>query len=141
MINGMNVNRYIAALLFFCFSAFLGHNLVPHHHHSEIFHSPIATDCPFEHGDQHGHDHDSDTESDHHPVHCHAFNDVVFEKYTNLVGGPWNLQAQSMFVAGKSLDPEVPQTAPRSLFTDLKLPCKSHTDIGSRALRAPPSVA
>ncbi len=54
----MTIKRYIAGLLLICFSAFLGHNLVPHHHHSEVFHSPIATDCPFEHGDHQGHDHD-----------------------------------------------------------------------------------
>jgi len=60
----MRVNRYIAGLLLICFSAFLGHNLVPHHHHSEVFNSPIATDCPIEHKDHQGHNPDNDANRD-----------------------------------------------------------------------------
>ncbi len=131
--------RYIADLLLICFSAFLGHNLVPHHHHSVVFHSPVATDYPFEHGDQHGHDHDTD--ADGHPVHCHAFNDVVFEKYSAPLNKPWTGQVRAMMVSGQILIPEAPLVVTSSPFTLLSLPCRSHTDIGSRALRAPPAFA
>ncbi len=80
----MKVYRHIALLLLISFSAFLGHNLVPHHHHTEALLNPIATDCPIEHEDHHSCDLDKEGVShppDEHPVHCHAFNDVVFEKH------------------------------------------------------------
>jgi len=123
-----------------CFSAFLGHNLVPHHHHTEVYHSPIATDCPFEHGDHQGHDHDSDADADaeEHPIHCHAFNDVVFEKYNASINNPSTGQVLAMVVSQQTLALEEPLILTSSQFILLKLPCKSHTDLGTRALRAPP---
>ena len=139
----MTIKRYIAGLLLICFSAFLGHNLVPHHHHSEVFHSPIATDCPFEHGDHQGHDHDNDadTNSEEHPSHCHAFNDVVFQKYNAPVIKFWTDQTQVTPVSSQTFVPEAPLVITSKLFTFLKLPCRSHTDIGTRALRGPPALA
>lgn len=141
MVYRMKVNRYIAGLLLLCFSAFLGHSLVPHHHHSEVFHSPIATDCPFEHGDHQGHEHDSDVNADahEHPFHCHAFNDVVFEKFNSFVNKPLTSQLLAIAVSQQTLALEEPQILTSSPFIFLKLPCKSHTDLGTRALRAPPS--
>ena len=137
----MKVNRYIAGLILLCFSAFLGHNLVPHHHHSEVLHSPIATDCPFEHGDHQGHDHDSDVDTDahEHPFHCHAFNDVVFEKLKLTLNNPGTSQVLAMVVSQQTLALEESLILTSSLFILLKLPCKSHIDLGTRALRAPPS--
>ena len=135
----MNIKRYTAGLLLVCFSVFLGHNLVPHHHHSEVFNSPIATDCPIEHGDQHGHDHDSDAEANEHPTHCHAFNDVVFEKYNAPVRNPWGSLVQSMLVSGQTIVPELPLDLVSSQYIILKLLCSSPTDIGTRALRGPPA--
>jgi len=135
----MNIKRYIAGLLSVCFSVFLGHNLVPHHHHSEVFNSPIATNCPVEHGDQHGHDHDSDAEANEHPTHCHAFNDVVFEKYNTPVRNPWGSQVHSMLVSGQTIVPELPLDLVSSQYIILKLLCSSHTDIGTRSLRGPPA--
>ena len=137
----MNHNRYITGLILLCFSAFLGHNLVPHHHHTEVYHSPIATDCPFEHGDHQGHDHDSDADADaeEHPIHCHAFNDVVFEKYNASINNPSTGQVLAMVVSQQTLALEEPLILTSSQFILLKLPCKSHTDLGTRALRAPPS--
>ena len=126
-------------MLLVCFSVFLGHNLVPHHHHSEVFNSPIATDCPIEHGDQHGHDHNSDAEANEHPTHCHAFNDVVFEKYNSPIVKPWSNQVLVKLVSSQTIVPEVPLDLVSSQYIFLKLPCSSHTDIGTRALRGPPA--
>lgn len=141
----MTIKRHIAGLLLICFSAFLGHNLVPHHHHSEIYTSPISTDCPFEHGDHQGHDPDGDKQSNthkaEHPTHCHAFNDVVFKKYNAPVNRPWSGQVQPLLASSPCKDLEDPSEELTSLFTLLKLPCSSHTDIGTRALRAPPAFA
>jgi hypothetical protein len=136
----MRIKRYIAGLLFICFSAFLGHNLVPHHHHSEVFHSPVATSCPFEHGDHHEHN-DSDTEADseEHPIHCHAFNDVVFKKIHSSVNQVFSAQVQHMLVPFQVLVPELPPVKLSKHYSLLKLPCSSHTDYGTRALRAPPA--
>jgi len=135
----MKVNRYIAAILLFCFSAFLGHNLIPHHHHSAVA-SPLTTDCPFEHGDQHGHEHDSNTdqEAGEHPTHCHAFNDVVFEKY-NVPIKTWTSHVQVLMLSSQALVPELPLVDNSNIYSLLKLPCRSHIDEGTRALRAPPA--
>jgi len=137
----MNIKRYIAGLLLVCFSVFLGHNLVPHHHHSEVLNNPISTDCPIEHGDRQGHNHesDADVDADEHPIHCHAFNDVVFEKYTSSVVKPWSSQVQIMLVFGQKNVPEAPLDLAASQYIILKLPCSSHTHIGTRALRGPPA--
>lgn len=139
----MTIKKYIAGLLLICFSAFLGHNLVPHHHHSEVFHSPVTTHCPFEHGDHQGHDHDSDsdTDSENHPIHCHAFNDVVFEKYSAPVLKSWTSQAIIALVSRFTFVPEAPLVINFNQFTFLKLPCSSQTDMGTRALRGPPAIA
>ena len=133
----MNARRYIAALLICCFSAYLGHNLVPHHHHAEVYHSPVASDCPFEHEDPHDHDHDGDE----HPTHCHAFNDVVFEKYTTPVVRPWTGILQTMMIPGQVQLPVEDQDQSPIKYVALKLPCKSAIHLGSRDLRAPPLLA
>ena len=126
-------------MLLVCFSVFLGHNLVPHHHHSEVLNNPISTDCPIEHGDQHGHDHDSDAEANKLPTHCHAFNDVVFKKYNSPIVKPWSNQVLVKLVSSQTIVPEVPLDLVSSQYIFLKLPCSSHTDIGTRALRGPPA--
>jgi len=130
----MKVNRYLAGLLLLCFSVFLGHNLVPHHHHSEVSLSPIATACPSEHSD-------TDAEAEEHPTHCHAFNDVVFVKYKVTINNPSTGQLLSKVASGQAIAPEEPLMLTSSLFILLKLPCKSHPDLGTRALRGPPSFA
>jgi len=139
----MKVKGYIASLLLLCFSAFLGHNLIPHHHHSEVFRSPIATNCPFEHGDHQGHDHKSDAsaDTDEHPTHCHAFNNVVFEKYNFSLNNPGIYQIPAMTVPALTLALEEPLRISSSPYILLKLPDKSHTDLGTRALRGPPAFA
>ena len=139
----MKVNRYLAGLLLLCFSVFLGHNLVPHHHHSEVSFKPIATTCPFEHGDHQELDCDSDAdaEAEEHPIHCHAFNDVVFVKYKVPINNPATGQLLSMVVSGQAIALEEPLILTSSLYILLKLPGKSPTDLGTRALRGPPVFA
>lgn len=139
----MRFSTLIAGLLLICFSAYLGHNLVPHHHHAEVYQNPIAADCPFEHEDHHGHDHDKDAASpaDAHPVHCHAFNDVVFKKYNAPAFSPWGTGIQLMTAPGQAEVPEHTQYLSPHSFTDLKLPCRAAILPGSRDLRAPPVFA
>ena len=139
----MKIKRHIAGLLLICFSAFLGHNLVPHHHHSEASINPIATACPVEHSDHQGHDHDidADTEAEEHPTHCHAFNDVVFVKYKVAINNPGTSQLLSMVVSRQAIALKEPLMFSSSLYILLKLPCKSHADLGTRALRGPPVFA
>ena len=139
----MMLKKHIAYLLLICFSAFLGHNLVPHHHHAEVYNSPVATDCPFEHEDHHGHEHDQDTNahSENHPVHCHAFNDVVFQKYNVPVVRPWTGSIQALIIPGQIEIPDDDQDRSIQTLVVLKLPCKVAVYLGSRDLRAPPVFA
>lgn len=139
----MEVNRHIAALLLVCFSVFLGHNLVPHHHHSEVVSSPIANECPLDHSDQHGQEHpvDPGTDAEKHSTHCHAFNDLVFEKYNTPTIRPWISGIPAMLVPGKPALPEENQKPALQTYTVLKTPCRTALYLGSRDLRAPPLLA
>ncbi len=140
----MKANRYIAILLLICFSAFLGHNLVPHHHHAEALPNPIASDCPIEHKDHCSHDHDMDSEdrhADEYPTHCHAFNDVVFVKYNTQVVKLLSEYTLVMAVSHTDLiqDPPAKNDFYRYIF--LKFPFKTIELYGSRGLRGPPVAA
>jgi hypothetical protein len=68
----MTGQPHIARLLFLCFSAFLAHSLIPHHHHAELVIIQPGESCPIKHKDQ---NHPGD-----HPSHCHAFNELAFSK-------------------------------------------------------------
>ena len=127
-----------------CFSVFLGHNLVPHHHHSEALLNPIATDCPIEHKDHHSCDQDAEGvnhPSDEHPIHCHAFNDVVFEKYNSHIIKPLSGYCQIMTVSHADQVPDPPVINEFYRYNGLKFPLKSIELYGSRGLRGPPATA
>jgi len=140
----MKVYRYIAWLLLICFSAFLGHNLVPHHHHTEALLSPIATDCPVEHADHRCCDQDA-KEEDHHsekqPSHCHAFNDVVFEKHQTTLIKQISGHTLIMAVSHTELVQDNPANNNFYALNGLKYPLKTIELYGSRGLRGPPATA
>jgi len=140
----MKASRYIALLLLICFSGFLGHNLVPHHHHTEAFLNPISTDCPIQHEDHHSFDQGTESDKQHsedHPAHCHAFNDVVFEKYHIQALKPVPGHALVMTVSHTDLVPDTPAKHEFYRHNGLKFPLKSIELYGSRDLRGPPSAA
>ena len=140
----MKLNRHIALLFLICFSAFLGHSLVPHHHHGEALLNPIATDCNVPHGDHHccdlpieGNDpHQGDSNT-----HCHAFNDVVFAKYQAKAFIPLSGFARIMLASAKDLvpGPQVQQVFYK--YKSLKFPLRILELVGSRDLRGPPHMA
>jgi hypothetical protein len=138
----MKLFRHLAYVLLICFSAFLGHNLVPHHHHSEVYLGPVDTDCPFEHEDQHGHGHghEAGTNPEEHPIHCHAFNDVVFKKYNAPLDGTGSGKALGVAVP-LQVDSADVHLGPSALKALQEPPCCSYTDMGTRTLRAPPALA
>lgn len=139
----MEVNRHIAALLLVCFSVFLGHSLVPHHHHSEVVSSPIASECPLDHSDQHGQEHDPESgpDTEKHPTHCHAFNELDFEKYNTHTIRPWISGIPVMLVPGKPALHEGTQGPALQTYAVLKIPFRPDIYPGSRDLRAPPIFA
>ncbi len=133
----MKTHKYISIFLTLCFSVFLGHNLIPHHHHSEQVIVPVSTECPVDHGDTEKHHHDAD----HDPLHCHAFNDVVFDKYnsTQLRGVSTHIHAlaiPSIFAAVAPMPTEI-----LSVYFQFKIPDKPSDYFGDRSLRGPPLVA
>lgn len=114
----MKAHRYISIILTLCFSVFLGHNLIPHHHHSEQVIVPESTKCPVDHGD---------TEK-----HCHAFNDVVFDKYNSI----HTLAIPSIIAAVAPKPAEI-----LSVYFQFKIPDKPSDYFGDHSLRGPPVVA
>ena len=133
----MKAHRYISIFLTLCFSVFLGHNLIPHHHHSEQVIVPVSAECPVDHGDTENHQHDAD----HDPLHCHAFNDVVFDKYNSNqfrdVSTHNHMLSIPSIIAGVAPIP----TEILSAYFQFKIPDKPSDYFGSRSLRGPPVVA
>lgn len=125
----MKVYRYTVWLLMICFSAYLGHNLVPHHHHGEAFPNPMAGSCPENHI------------PGKHPIHCHAFNDTVFEKFQIQVFRP--LYAHHLITTVSCTDP-IPAPAISQESDGTVRPALLHESVecyGSPGLRGPPTAA
>jgi len=130
----LKTRSYISLILSLCFAVFLGHNLIPHHHHAEQLHVPLTSECPIEHSDGHDHDHGGGS----HPLHCHAFNDVVFHKYNSAQLPDVSRDISTLFV------PVTLQVTPllaRDISTpylQIKIPDKLLACKGALSLRAPP---
>jgi len=78
----MKGRQHIALLLLLAFFAYLSHAMVPHHHHDGVLRHTEESNCT------HSHDHEDAASHDHEeeaPLHCHAFNNLVFEKYRSGV--------------------------------------------------------
>jgi hypothetical protein len=140
MASQMKVNRYITGLLLLCFSVFLGHNLVPHDHLSEISCTPFADTCPSKQGDQTKHErqNEANTNSDSHHAHCHAFNDVILEKFSPLVYNPEPVQWHPILIPGPESVADISLLLTPNLFPFYWQSCSSSSDIRTQALRAPP---
>jgi len=69
----------------------LGHEVIPHHHHVDMFPEADTECCP--------HNTQEHPDSDHHPVHCHAFNELAFYK-TSLPGTSQPVVVPTLFSAG-----------------------------------------
>lgn len=140
----MKAYKHIAILLLISFSAFLGHNLVPHHHYAEAFLNPLATNCPVEHSDHHSCDQDAEKEnhpSEDHPTHCHAFNDVVFKKHNTQNVLPFSGFTLVLSVSHTDLITDPPVLGDFYCFNGQKVPLRTIELYGSRDLRGPPVTA
>lgn len=135
----MRLDRYKAGFLILCFSAFLGHNLIPHYHHAEFFGGPFSTDCPVEHTGQSGHQRDQGTDQDVPPFHCHAFNDVTLDKFNASVHPPLTVQVKFLGDLDQTVD-VIPAEDIRSLPDRIRPPGSIHLTRGTPVLRAPPST-
>ncbi len=133
----MKAHRYISILLTLCFSVFLGHNLIPHHHHSEQVIVPVSAECPVIHGDTHEHHSDAD----HDPLHCHAFNDVVFDKYNSIQFRDVNTHIHTHTIPSVIAAVAPMPTEILSAYFQFKIPDKPSDYFGARSLRGPPVVA
>jgi hypothetical protein len=122
--------NHIGQLLLLCFSVFLGHNLVPHHHHSELIIPHPGDSCPIEHEDHRA--------TCDHPAHCHAFNKVAFNKVESSV---WQEDSRKTTVQpiAYSTAPVCMSGAPKNLaYSLLKVPLFMKFWGGPAAARAPP---
>jgi hypothetical protein len=135
----MHFNRYIAGILIFCFSVFLGHNLIPHHHYTDLFGGPVSSACPLQHGEKSGNqDHGGDGVLP--PTHCHAFNDVVLEKFSVPETTPVRLLMKLMEIPLQTRISRLPAWNARSLDNSRPLPGYDDPATVIRALRAPPAL-
>jgi hypothetical protein len=135
----MRFNRNIAGILILCFSVFLGHNLIPHHHYTDLFGGPVSSACPLQHGDQSGtQDHEGDGILP--PKHCHAFNDVVLDKFSVPETIPVRLLMQLMEIPHQTRMSQLPAWNTCSLENSRPLPGYDDPATVIRALRAPPAL-
>jgi hypothetical protein len=75
--------KYISVLLLVNICILVGHNLVPHPHHVTSVDHPLSNECPETHKcPATSHDHHDEDES---TRHCHAFNNIVFFNYSQLL--------------------------------------------------------
>ncbi len=122
----MDGNRQISLLLILCFSIFLGHNLVPHHHFGG---SANIDECSLDHVDNG-------------PAnHCHAFNCVDLIHYSYIkIQQPVGVITFGMVPVSK-VKLEQPGTFVLSPYAILKIPDKTTRYQGDISLRAPPISA
>lgn len=135
----MRFNRYISGILILCFSAFLGHNLIPHHHYTDSFDGPVSSACPLQHDDQSGR-RGHGVNGLLPPAHCHAFNDVVLEKFSLPETIPVRLQMHLKEIPGQSGISQLPAWNIGSLDESRPLPGNDDPAMVIRALRAPPAL-
>jgi hypothetical protein len=125
--------RDISILLLLSFSVMVGHSVIPHHHHSEIVVKTVTDPCPVDHEDHHNTD-----EGD---GHCHAFNELLFNK-TDLFDILKDSKRLSLHAAAIS---EITKTCLLDnkfyIYFPLKIPGPSVSCFGSVTLRGPPASA
>ena len=68
----MGREKIVSFFLLLIFSVMVGHGVIPHDHHAEAAVGQVTDSCPIRHEDHH--------EPESTPVHCHAFNELVFCK-------------------------------------------------------------
>ena len=125
----MDGNRQISLILILCFSIFLGHNLIPHHHDGGFANIAMTGECSFDHVD-----HDP-------PNHCHAFNNIDFVHYSyTKIQPPVGVKLFGMVPVSK-VKLEQPDSFVFKLYTTLKLPDKTPRYLGAISMRAPPISA
>ena len=129
----MDGKGFISFLLLTCFSVFLGHNLVPHHHHAEAVNVALDGDCPTNHEDHH--------DSEERPMHCHAFNGVDFVKYSHsIVKQPVRVISTLIVPVSKTVL-EPPLIFESQRYICLIIPDKTSEFRGAISMRAPPVSA
>jgi hypothetical protein len=122
--------HYIGSLLLLCFSVFLAHNLVPHHHHSELISKLAGQTCPIDHEDH--------REPGDHATHCHAFNEVTFYKVktSGLMEDVREITLHANAIT--AMDTPVSWVSKASQTVPLKISLPGKESGGSVAARAPP---
>jgi hypothetical protein len=124
--------HHIGQLLLLCFSVFLAHSLVPHHHHSEVIATHTGDSCPIDHEDHH--------EPGDHPAHCHAFNELAFNKvdYSGLLKYVKKIREYSgAFTPAPSI---LSAASAASLTVPIKIPLPEKESGGPVSARAPPTL-
>lgn len=125
--------NHIGQLLLLCFSVFLGHNLVPHHHHSELIMTHPGESCPIEHEDH-------QTSADQ-PAHCHAFNEVAFNKVESSGIQEDTRRIITHAIAFISADLHITEASKTLLDIPLKSTLPLTSWGGTSAARAPPQFS
>jgi len=124
---------HIGQLLLLCFSVFMAHSLVPHHHHSELIATQTGESCPMDHEDHH--------ETGDHPAHCHAFNEVAFNKveYSGLLKYVRKVRVHSIaFTPAPSM---ISAALTASHAVPIKIPLPEKECGGPESARAPPALS
>lgn len=133
----MKLKRSISIILLLIFAAFMAHNMVPHHHHDGEFHADEKECCEHEHAEYPGAE---DQQEDKHSGHCHAFNNLDFEKNTTLKAKSSTKQLKSLVLTGSIY--HFCFTGNTDLVSPIyKPPCLEPEDPGSLALRGPPLLS
>lgn len=122
--------KLISHLLLICFSVILGHQWIPHHHHTEMIPPEAEGHCPLDHADQH--------HQEEQPFHCHALNDLAFFK-EDLTDGLHHIpvtEGQGVITSVPGISGHLPFTG--ISYHPMKVPDMSVDDPGIIPTRGPP---
>ena len=133
----MKGKQHIALLLLLAFFAYLGHNLVPHHHHDGVLRHTEESNCSHSHEHDEAASHENEEDA---PDHCHAFNSLVFAKHQSSGIRRVEHTLQAFLLPADENEPELP--GPKiTAFNYFKPPPPEALPPGSRSPRAPPTCA
>jgi hypothetical protein len=128
--SGKFLRKVAVMLLWLAVTIIMAHTVIPHDHHSEYSGSVPDASCNAAANEEHHHL----------PLHCHAFNDLVCEKYTFQFFKLHNSSTSYLPLCAHLVSVTIFRTQQWVTTYALKFPLISSELSASDPFRAPPMV-
>lgn len=118
---------WLAGLILF------NHAVLPHHHHFDsLFSHQNNTECSNSQSEEQNEDSDS---------HCHAFNDIIFEKVNSLLVQTQNVSNYNLFYVSSKVTSGVVIESTDLFYLSFNIVPPRQYFYTNSSLRAPPSLS